>query len=362
MKHKILIMSYILLCSGYMPIAAQKYQIDSTFHEELLLGLDHVANSRHKQALDLFEHLEKLYPDHPAPNFFKAATYQSWMLNYRISAFQDILFENTKFAIEKGEKMLENNTDPWLNFYVGAAYGFNALHRFRQYEWISSYFDAINGIDNFEIALQKEPHLYDCYYGLGSYNYWRSAKSKFIRFLIFWMEDKQDLGLQQLKLSVDKGSYCRYEATHGLIIAYYHNGDYFKALKQNEIAMTYIDPPALSTLYMRGRLMVTFGNWQQAEDIFQIILNRLLEQPYLSISYQAECKYWMALALKNQMEFEKAFELVADALEQSKNWEKRKELENPFESFAVIIERLTELHDELEKKRYKNIEDTIVVH
>jgi len=328
----------------------EKAPIDSTFHEALTTGLNHTSNNRYLEALALFDSLQQVFPHHPAPYFYKAATYQSWMLTYRLTKFQNDLYENVKLAIEKGTRLLEKENDPWLHFYIGAAYGFKALHRFRQHNWIGAYIDGIKGINNFNTALEKLPNLYDCYYGLGSYHYWRTAKSKFISKLIFWMADKRQLGLEQLQLSIDKGRYCPYEATHGLVIAYYHHGDYYKALALNSVAMKLSDPPSLGSLYMYGRLMAWFEKWSAVQDIFQSILERLVAQPDQSISYQVECKYWIAEALKNQHKPAEAYKLVKQALAQSEYWIKDKELENPLESFDVIKKWLEQLKDDLEKK------------
>ncbi len=326
-----------------------KAPIDSVFDMQLTTGLDYVLQSRFVEAITLFNKLEKQFPNHPAPNFYKVAVYQSWMLTYRFNAFQEELINNTELTIEKGRRLLEKNNDPWLNFYVGGAYGYRALHLFRQHNWISAYFDSEAGINNFLTALEKWPNLYDCYYGLGVYNYWRTAKSKFLSFLMFWMKDKRQLGLQQLEISIKKGRYCPVDATHGLIIAYYDYGDYSRALEFNKRAMKICDPPSLPALYMHGRLMAIFGKWPDVQSTFQEILKRLVVQPYQSISYMVECKYWIAKALKKQSRLKEANKLVIQALVQSKNWIKEKELENPFEDFDTIIDMLNQLHESLEK-------------
>jgi hypothetical protein len=329
----------------------ERTPIDSTFHEALKIGLDCVARNHYVKGLAIFDSMQQNFPNHPAPNFYKAATYQSWMLTYRINKFQSDLYENAKLSIDKGTRLLQKDDDPWLNFYVGAAYGYIALHRFRQHNWIGAYLDGRKGIKNFNTALKKLPSLYDCYYGLGSYNYWRTAKSKFLRFVVFWMRDKRELGLDQLRISIDHGRYCPFDATHGLMIAYYHHGDYDRALALNNTAMKLIDPPSLGTLYMRGRLMVTFENWAAVQDIFEKILGQLMAYSHQSISYQVECKYWIALALRNQNQTDEAYELVLSSLAQSENWVKDRELENPFEGFDVIKKHLEKLYDILEKER-----------
>jgi tetratricopeptide (TPR) repeat protein len=322
--------------------------IDSLFHNDLVMGLDFVANGYFSEALALFDSLEKVFPNQPGPNFYKAATYQNWMLSFRFNKFQDKLYENAKLAIDKGKILLESSTDPWINFYVGAAYGFKALHRFRQHNWIAAYFDSRDGVDNFNIALEKAPDLYDCYYGLGAYNYWRSAKSKLISFLIFWMADNRKLGLEQIQLSIDRGRYCPSEATYGLVMAYYHHGDFRKALELNKNVLKESDPPSLPSLYMLGRLNAKFEKWPEVQEIFEGILQRLEIQEYQSNSYQVECKYWIAKSLKKQGQPVKANKFVIQALKQSEKWVKEDELENPFEAFEIIEEWLEKLQIELE--------------
>ncbi|MFC1539440.1 tetratricopeptide repeat protein [Candidatus Latescibacterota bacterium] len=348
----IVLLMFIFLNNNEVPIAQsnERAPIDSTFQDELTIGVNHVSNNRYEEALALFDSLQQVFPYHPAPNFFIAFTYQSWMLTYRFNEFQNDFYVNTKLALDKGTRLLEKNNDPWLNFYVGAAYGYKALHRFRQHNWIGAYIDGRKGINNLNTALEKLPNLYDCYYGLGNYNFWSTEKSKFIRILVFWMEDKRKRGLDQLQLSIDRGRYCPYEATHGLIIAYYYYGDYDKALALNNIAMELNDNPSLETLYMRGRLMARFEKWSEVQTIFQKILEQLVVHPYQSIGYQVECKYWIAEALKSQNQPYEAYELTVHALAQSKNWSKDKEIDNPLEGFDIIKKHLEKLHDKLEKE------------
>jgi hypothetical protein len=327
----------------------EKAPIDTTFHEVLMRGLNHTSNFRFSAALAMFDSLQKHFPNHPAPHFYKTATYQSWMLTYRFNLYQNELFQNAKLAIEKGTELLKKDNDPWLNFYVGAAYGFVALHRFRKHNWVGAFLDGRKSINNLKTALEKSPNLYDCYFGLGSYHYWRSAKYKFIKFLIFWMEDKREVGLEQLRFSVEHGRYCPYEAIHGLVIAYYHHGEYAKALELNDIAMNLNEIPSLGTLYMRGRLMAWYEKWPAVLEIFQEILQRLEAQPYSSIGYQVECKYWIAEALKNQNHLKKSHQMVIDALTQSKKRIKKNELESAFENFDDIKKRLLRLNEDLQK-------------
>ncbi len=330
--------------------AGERAPIDTLFHEPLTKGFGYISSNRYEDALALFDSLHKAFPEHPAPYLFAAITYQTWMLNFRFNEFQKQLDENVRLSIDKGNKMMEFDDNPRLNFYVASAYSFQALHSFRKHRWIGAYIAGRKAIGNYNRALKKMPNLYDCYLGLGSYHYWRTAKSKFIRIVAFWMRDRRELGLEQIKLSIDHGRYSPEEATYGLIIAYYDHGDYGQALALNAVAMKLDEPPSLGALYMRGRLMAHFERWPEVEEYYREILSRLIDQPYQSIGYQVECKYWICEALKAQNRLAEAYELAGQALVQSRSRKKNSELENPLENFEVIRKRLEKLHEKLGKE------------
>jgi hypothetical protein len=66
--------------------------------------------------------------------------------------------------------LLKKEDDPWVYFYLGAAYGCRALNRFRKHNRIGSHFDAKKGVHHFQKALEEDPRLYDCHPGLGAYH------------------------------------------------------------------------------------------------------------------------------------------------------------------------------------------------
>ena len=77
------------------------------FHGPVSRGIRLVFNGRFKESMVIFDRLLLKYPDHPAPNFFKAAAYQIWMSNYRVNRFQRELEDNIQAAIHKGKELLK---------------------------------------------------------------------------------------------------------------------------------------------------------------------------------------------------------------------------------------------------------------
>lgn len=327
-----------------------KAPIDTLFHEPLSSGIKLVYQDRFQEATALFDSLQEAYPDHPAPYFYRAATYQSWMSSYRFSRFQNELEENVKLAIDTGNDLLkERKDDPWLNFYIGAAYGYRAFFRVRSWNFIGAYIDGKKGIGNFKKALEKEPALYDAYLGLGAYHYWRTARSGFIRVIAFWMSDKRDFGLEQIEFAAQHGRYAPEEAGLALVTALYDYEKYEWALEVLEKFMALYQEQLISSLYLYGRIVFHFQRWPEVQETFEEILGRLENYPYPSIGYQVECKYWIAEALRGQDQPEEALSLAESALAQSEQRNKDTELEGQFNNFKDTKNRLKELKKALEK-------------
>ena len=328
---------------------------DPIFHDIVSRGINMVFDEQYEKSLSIFRELEEMYPNHPGPNFFKAATYQSWMSNFRINNFQQELEKNVQLAIDKGNGLLrKGRDDPWLYFYVGAAYGYRAFNRFRKHDFIGAYLDGKKGVNNFDKALTIEPTLYDVYLGLGVYHYWRTAKSKFLRVIAFWMSDKRELGLRQIEFSVDHALYSRNEAIYALIVAFFDSSRYEKALNLYNRTIARKKRPSLSDLYYKGRLLIQFQRWEEAETTFQKILQRIEKREYTSVGYQIESKYWIALALMAQNKEFDALRVAEIALAQIEKRNVGSELEGPFENFKEVKNNLLTLHEDLLKKKTDN--------
>ncbi|MFZ0390755.1 MAG: hypothetical protein WAN36_09895 [Calditrichia bacterium] len=339
--------------SDIVPDAApgEKAPKDPLFHETVMQGIQFTFSDQYEKSLALFDSLIQHHPDHPAPYFFKAAAYQNLMSAFRVNNFQEEVEKNIEMAINKGQDRLDagsaqKNDDQkaWMYFYMGAAYGYRGFNKFRKHNWLGAYGDGKKGIDYFKKALKTEPTLYDVYLGLGSYHYWRTAKSSFIRIIAFWMPDKRELGLKQLQFSIDHGRYSPNEAGYVLVIACmdYHREQ--QALEVLKNLMAKKDKPNVTDLYLRGRLAAYFEKWEDSESYFISLLQKLQEQKYQSAGYFAEVKYRIANAMYHQGNTGGALKLNEDALALAAERNPDQELEGPLEGFDEIKEQMESLH------------------
>ncbi len=322
---------------------------DPFFDKEVLRGINLTFGDRFEESLAIFDSLIKIFPNHPAPYFFKAAAYQNWMSAYRFNKFQDKVEYNVQMAIDKGNELLKAEHDAWLHFYIGAAYGYRGFNRFRKHNWIGAYRDGQKGIDNFKEALKADSSLYDVYLGLGSYHYWRTAKSKFLRIIAFWMPDKRDLGIRQLKFAIDHGRYSIYESSYVLVAAYFDYKRYNRAYELLDEVMSRKSVPNIADLYFHGRLMAQFERWPEVNSDFRSILAKIENYKYPSYGFQAECKYWIAKSLYEQKENEEALRWVDESVLLSEKRNEDAELDGHIEDFNEIKDKIKELREELIK-------------
>lgn len=325
--------------------------VHQVFHDNISEGIDLIFNDKYRQGLTTFEKLRKAYPDHPAPYFFKAAAYQTWMNNLRTNKFQRELEENIQLTIDKGYGLLKKRDDPWAYYYIGAAYGYKAVNCFSKHDWIEAYLESKKCIKNLEKALKIDPALYDVYLGLGTYHYWRTAKSKFLRIITFWMPDERELGIRQIELSANQGLYAPSVAVYNLFIAYYDYGKYDKALNLIDTTIAEKEISNISDLYFKGRVLVEYEDWKEVESYFRRVLQHLEMEELSAIGYKVECRYWLALSLAARDKEAEAYQMVKIALSQSRKWKPETELEGPFESHRKILKQLQKLYRELKAKR-----------
>jgi tetratricopeptide (TPR) repeat protein len=212
---------------------------------------------------------------------------------------------------------------------------------------IGAYLDSKKGVKHLKETLALDQNMYDVYLAFGTYHYWRTAKSKFLRFIAFWIPDKRELGLRQLQFSVDHGQYSPFEASYALIAAYFDYGMYESAYALLNRTIAKKAQPSFSDLYLKARLFIKFERLQEAENLLVDLLQRLETSKYPSVGYQVECKYWIAYILKVQEKTTEARTISEQALAQSEKRNADLEVESSFENFKDIKNNLKILVREL---------------
>jgi tetratricopeptide (TPR) repeat protein len=326
---------------------ASDSSIDSAKHTLLLQGLYEVHIEKYEAAIATFNKLIEHYPQHPIGYFCTAAVYKTIMQNYRVTSFETQLNSFFNLAIQVGHQAIQNNkNDASAHFYMGGAYGFRGLHKVRKRDWWGAFKDGLEGISNLKRTVEIDSSFYDAYFGLGTYHYWRSAKSKILRLLFFRNDQKR--GIDEIWMAINKGRYTAIEGKYALVAIYYDQGNYEQAFVVDQ-ELYELFPLNPSCLYMRCRIYEKQGKWDQALKTMNQLLLHLLESDYRSIGYEVECHYRIALYHYNLAQLDQASSHVQKAWLLKDRMDKSIEIEGPFENFDEVAELIDQLNTMLLK-------------
>ena len=341
----ILITIFIFSIPG--PISAQCYLelsgIDTLIDKAVAL----VHNEQYFEAINICEDIIKDNPENPMGYLGQAVIYHGIMRNYWINLYENEFDSLLSISISKGKAAIKKyKNDAECYFMYGAALGFRGLHRIRKGNWFGAFTDGINGYKNLKKAYNMNKELYDAYYGLGLFYYWKSSKAKVLTFLRL-MKDEREKGIEFIKIAIKKGRFASLEGQFALLEIYYYEGRFDEAyyecltLKEN-----FSNDP--TWLYITAKVLQNQEEWEPSQRYFQILLEKLQKSPFpKSMGFLTACHYGLAKCAYFMGENERALAETEIALELSRKRDKDKEIDGPLLDFNPIIERLKKLNKKL---------------
>ena len=301
----ILIFTLSMLFTG--ALASAQPAIDSPQVDSIIMrGMELVYTDRNSEGVEEFKKLIDLFPDNPIGYFYVSASLQTVMDDYRNYSNTDDLSRYLDLAIEKGEQIKEGgNLTAYDWFYYGGAVGFRGIHKALTGNWMGGFVDGLKGKSYLENALELDPEMYDVYYGLGSYHFWKSLKSRVFWWLPF-VSDKRQMGVDMIMVAIEKGKYSRKDAKLALVRIWVENKEYDKAFAMvNELRKIYPNKPFL--LWLLARAQLENRMYDEALGTYQKLLAVLTSSPYYHPAGEVECRYFMARALYEKKEYRQSY-------------------------------------------------------
>jgi tetratricopeptide (TPR) repeat protein len=280
-------------------------QVDSI----IMRGLDLVHTDSTDQAVDEFKKLIDIFPNDPIGYFYVSASIQTMMDDYRNYSYQDEFNKYMNMAIETAEaKRKQKHLTAEDYLYLGGAIGYRGIHKALTGNWPGAFVDGLKGRGYLEDALKLDPKLYDVYYGLGSYHFWKSLKSKIFWWLPFVADNRQK-GIDMIKLAIEKGRFSRDDAELALVRIWVENKEYDKAFAQIKMLQKkHLDKPYL--LWMLGQAQSENQMYDGAIQTYQQLLGVLKSSPYYAPAGEVECRYDLAQAYYDKGDLDHALAQV----------------------------------------------------
>jgi tetratricopeptide (TPR) repeat protein len=212
-----------MLIFSLMNLSAQE-KLDPSPDSSVAKGVDLILKQDYIKADSLFCDLIDRYPDHPAGYLYRAAVMQAYALDF------DVSIEEKKFdsLLDLGRNAASHVPSPWREYFIGTADGYEAYERIESGAWLSGVQKGMVSASEFEDLVEKDSSFYEAYIGIGTYYYWSSRETAFIRWLPF-VRDNRELGIRMLRAGAERSKYNRFAAISALISIYIDAEDYRQA-------------------------------------------------------------------------------------------------------------------------------------
>lgn len=263
---------------------------DSLIHCGIELAIQH----DYAKAESIFQQLIEDYPDHPMGYFFMAATIQSKMMDYESDQWSDKFHHYIQLSIQFAEKneIGKQTYDPWLLFYHGSALCYLAFYEGRNGDLLKAVRHGLSGISILNRINKIKPEFYDVYFGIGSYKYWRSQKTKFLNWLPL-VSDDRDEGVAMVRLAVAKGTYTQFAAMNELIWILVDAG---KAVEAYNWALKGLEKFPQSRFFLWGAAKTAFilEDYSASLIHFEKLLDSIINAPFDNYYNEYICRIKLA--------------------------------------------------------------------
>jgi tetratricopeptide (TPR) repeat protein len=302
-------------------------------------GIVQVDAEDFDSALTIFNNVIQADSTSPRGYFFVAATYSTLVSDYRNFNYRDEFTRNVDRAIEIGErKEKSGNATAEDIFYYGGAVGYRGIFRSHDGDWWGAFKDGLRGRKLLGRAHKADSSYMDVYLGLGTYDYWRSAKTKVLWWLPFF-SDKRDKGIEEIKMAIEHGKLASHEGKYTLMRIYFDYGKYDTAVEHWEDSVKELNPEDPFSHYWLGRSYIELGQYEKALRSFEIILSVYLQSPYYDPGGEMECRYFLGLCQRELGNLAEAVEHLSRASEMARDLPDRKDMEEIVKKIDPLLKK-----------------------
>jgi tetratricopeptide (TPR) repeat protein len=308
-------------------------------------GIRNSINQFHSNAIEIFLGIEKEMPESPVGYFFHAAALQSKMMDYELYEEEPEFLDLVKKTIHLSQLILKKHPrDAWAHYFLGGGLGYLAFYQAKQKQLVKAFKNGMRSFNALQVALKSDSTLYDVYFGIGTYMYYRSKFSRFFTWMPF-VSDDRSRGIEFIKLAIEKGKYSRYAAINGL--------GWISLEEENlEEGWQYVTraleefPSSRVFLWCAAELATKLNLWDEALDYYNRILisfkNENVSSPYNEVlSHQRMAQIYFQL---------ENFEKAQEECEKINNIKINKETKKRLRSNLKKLQKIQKSCDQLLEK------------
>ena len=285
--------------------------------EKIKNGINLLYSGKLEESIAIFDSINRTSLDSLTFNLFKSLAYESVNDEYRSTKYDSLLFLYSSYSIEIGEILRskeKSNGEVYL--YLGGAYGVRGLRKAMLGDTWGGIKDGRTAHHLLHKSLEYDSTLYDVYYGLGMYHFWKSKRAHlFIKYLgwLFRIKDESSLGINELHKAMEKGKYARFPSMRALFRVLIEENRYDELIELTKEYSKYF-PDDVYYKWFLGIAYIKKENWQIALEIYNEIEKNLKSVDLRGIEADIECGYYKALCLYHLGKKDEAKELLRKIL------------------------------------------------
>lgn len=213
----------------------------------------------------------------PVHNCLMAAYYYKIIQDYKTRTYEDKFRTVVEKAIEELSKEKEDEDEIYQAKrlqYLGSAYGYRGMYRTLAGMWANAFIDGRRAKEILEESFYMDDSLIDNEAGIGTYLYWRSAKSGIFKYLLFW-GDKRERGICKIKKAVKEAKSTKIWAAGGLINVYINEKRFKDALNlANDVAKK--TPNDSGLMLKKAHILIELNKKKSALKIYKDLLKNAI--------------------------------------------------------------------------------------
>jgi hypothetical protein len=293
---------------------------DSEVNDYLKKGINAIILQEYSSANNIFTELNNKHHRLPLGKIYLAALQIAKSYDYGIEYNNSLIDSLLYSAKDQSKKLLDSDpNNKWNEYFLGLSEGYLAYFNAMDEDWISSFSEGVNALDDFNNVIKKDADFYDALIAIGTFKYWRSRKTEFLSWLPGY-KDERKAGIKMLEEVAEHNSYNKYLAINSLIWINIDEKEYEKAAGLAEsalkkyhgsrffmwgLARAYEEINPEKSIKIYGNIITSLG--EDLNNYNEVTLKHLMAQQYKKIGKKREalilCNEILSLNINEETEY-----------------------------------------------------------
>lgn len=287
---------FFLILSVCFPVvaSAKSPYVDSNLTQAMLGIQSAILDDQFDRADSLSGTVIAEFPANPSGYISLAASQLARMTDAEENLYgksYPTLLDSITMLCNRGLISAQGREKAWLHLFLGHAQAYRALFESKFGSGYKAVRMGLRTNDSYEAGLAADSTLYDLYFGLGSYHYWKSVKAGMFRWIGLFRNDI-DRGIRELRLSADSSLLSQNVARASLAWVWLDREQYDSVIAV-VAPLEAAHPTGKSFLWPLARSRYDSKHFKEAIAVYSRIRSLLQSNPGNHFNV-VECDYYIA--------------------------------------------------------------------